>query len=657
MGRTWSCELSLFTTGRSRHMRLLAVVVWLVATAACAQEIVVSPSGPIKTLAEARDAARAERRSGRTGSITITVRAGTYYLPETLGLGPEDSDTVWQAPHGEHPVISGGRVLSGWTKGLGGIWSASAPGSAFNQLFIDGRRATRARTPNYGFFRADGPSSQDKPFQLHYRGNDIKKEWADRGDVEVVAYLAWADIRMPIVKVDEATHTATLGSDPRPSNREVDARYYLENAPDALDSPGEWYLDRAKHAVFYMPVSGEDMKRAVVVAPTLERLVSLEGDPQSGALVRNVVFRGLTFAHADWRVDAKGYADTQAAIGAPAAITAIGAVGFNMERCTIAHSGGYALSLGRGSKNNSLLASKVFDMGAGGIRIGEPAMSANDAEQNYGNVVADNEMHDLGLVFASAVGIWVLQSGRNQIVHNHVHDLFYTAISVGWTWGYGPNQSHENTIAFNKIHDVGKDMLSDMGGIYTLGEQPGSLIQNNLIYNVSSFTYGGWGIYPDEGSSNIVIEDNIVYNCKSAGFHQHYGRDNIVRNNIFALNQEHELMRTRAEAFNAFTMDNNIVYFDQGTLLGSNWADGKFTMRHNFYHDARGGEIRFAGRSFEEWQAAGQDQGSMIVDPLFVDAENFDFRLRPDSPALKGGFQPIDMSTVGPRVPSGADSW
>lgn len=646
-------------------MRVLAGAVCLAATVAGTQNIIVSPSGPIKTLAEARDAARAERRSGRTGSITITVRAGTYYLPETLILGPEDSDTVWQAAHGEHPVISGGQVLSGWQQGAGGVWSVGVPGSGqgsgqgsvFNQLFVNGRRATRARTPNYGFFRADGPSSQDKPFQLHYRGSDIKKEWADEGDVEVVAYLAWADIRMPIVKVDEASHTATLGSDPRPSNKEVDARYYIENVRDALDTPGEWYLDRAKHIVSYIPVQGEDMKRAVVVAPTLERLVSLEGDTQSGALVRNVVFRGLTFAYADWRVDAKGYADTQAAIGAPAAITAVGTVGLKMERCTFAHSGGYALSFGRGSKNNSLLASEVFDMGAGGIRIGEPHMGRDDAEQNYGNVVADNEMHDLGLVFASAVGIWVLQSGRNEIVHNHVHDLFYTAISVGWTWGYGPNQAHDNVIAFNKIHDVGKDMLSDMGGIYTLGEQPGSLIQNNLIYNVSSFTYGGWGIYPDEGSSNILIENNIVYNCKSAGFHQHYGRDNIVRNNIFALNHEHELMRTRAEAFNAFTMENNIVYFDEGTLLGGNWADGEFTMRHNFYYDTRGGAIGFAGKSFDEWQAMGQDRGSVIVDPLFVNAENFDFRLSGDSPALEGGFHQIDMGTVGPRVRAGADSW
>jgi parallel beta-helix repeat protein len=251
------------------------------------------------------------------------------------------------------------------------------------------------------------------------------------------------------------------------------------------------------------------------------------------------------------------------------------------------------------------------------------------------------------------VGVWVLQSGRNQIVHNHIHDLFYTAISVGWTWGYGPNQSKGNIIEYNHLHAIGKEMLSDMGGIYTLGVQPGTRIRNNLIHDIASFTYGGWGIYPDEGSTEMLIENNIVYNCKSAGFHQHYGRENVVRNNIWALNRENQLMRTRAEEHVSFIFEGNIVYFDQGRLLGSNWTGDKYTMKNNLYYDTRGGEIRFAGKTFNEWKAGGQDTGSLVADPLFVNAGNLDFRLRPDSPALKMGFKPIDMSTVGPRVPAG----
>jgi parallel beta-helix repeat protein len=197
-------------------------------------------------------------------------------------------------------------------------------------------------------------------------------------------------------------------------------------------------------------------------------------------------------------------------------------------------------------------------------------------------------------------------------------------------------------------------MLSDMGGIYTLGVQPGTVIRNNLIHDISSFTYGGWGIYPDEGSSYLLIESNIVYKCKSSGFHQHYGRENIVRNNIFAFNREFQLMRTRAEDHSSFTMERNIVYFDQGGLLGSNWKGTGFTMRNNVYYDRRGPDISFADKSFSEWKASPQDLGSMIADPLFANPDNYDFRLRPESPALKKGFQQINMSTVGPRVRVGA---
>ena len=100
-------------------------------------------------------------------------------------------------------------------------------------------------------------------------------------------------------------------------------------------------------------------------------------------------------------------------------------------------------------------------------------------------MIADNHIHNLGLVYAPAVGVWALQSGRNQIVHNHIHDLFYTAISVGWTWGYAANQSKGNLIEYNHLHDIGKEMLSDMGGIYTLGVQPGTRIRNNLIHDIA----------------------------------------------------------------------------------------------------------------------------------------------------------------------------
>jgi hypothetical protein len=186
-----------------------------------------------------------------------------------------------------------------------------------------------------------------------------------------------------------------------------------------------------------------------------------------------------------------------------------------------------------------------------------------------------------------------------------------------------------------------------MGGIYTLGIQPGTVLRNNVIHDVLSYSYGGWGLYTDEGSTDIVMENNVVYLTKSGGFHQHYGKDNIVRNNILAFAAEGEVIRSRQEEHNSFVFERNVVFQDKGPLLGGNWSNKKFSNDHNLYWRA-GGEPLLAGMTFAEWQEdMGQDKHSVVADPRFVSAAKRDFRLRSDSPALKLGFQPIDTSTVG----------
>jgi hypothetical protein len=626
-----------------------------VSAMAPARTLIVSPQGPLKSLAEARDAIRALRQQGADEAFLVQVRAGTYRLSEPFVLAPEDSGApgkpvVYEAYPGERPLISGGRPLPGTLAAKGHMWTAQvAQGSNFHQLFVGGRRARRARTPNNGFLRAEGPSSQDKPYRLNFRGADVKPEWAEPGDVDVVVLLSWAELRMPIVSVDKQAGVAVLAGDPMPSNQERDARYYIENAPDALDEAGEWRLDRKTGTVSYRAASNENMLVEEVVAPVLAQLVRLEGRPEQGRYVRNVVFRGLEFSHTDWTMGPKGVAEPQASVGLSAAFEAVGAEECVIERCVFSRLGNYAIEFGRGSRRNRIVGNEIRDIGAGGIKIGERGMRDDERERNFEQVVTDNHLHDLGLVFPSAVGILVGQSSRNTISHNHIHDLYYTAISVGWTWGYTPNQCNGNIVEYNHLHHVGREMLSDMGAIYTLGVQPGTRIRYNLIHDVRAFTYGGWGIYPDEGSSEMLIENNVVYRTKSSGFHQHYGRENIVRNNVFAFNDEFQLIRSRIEPHVSFTFENNIVIFDSGRLLGTNWGDSKFVMKNNLYWDTRGGAIGFGKESWDEWRARGMDAGSAIADPLFVDAANYDFRLRPDSPVLKLGFRPIDMSGVGPR--------
>jgi hypothetical protein len=191
-----------------------------------------------------------------------------------------------------------------------------------------------------------------------------------------------------------------------------------------------------------------------------------------------------------------------------------------------------------------------------------------------------------------------------------------------------------------------------MGGIYTLGKQPGTVIRNNLWHDIAATRYGGWGIYFDEGTSGILAESNVVYRTTHGGFHQHYGETNVVRNNIFAFARDHQLQRTRPEPHSSFTFTNNIVYYDSGSLLAGDWSGDNYQMDGNLYFDARPDanpeQLRLGPCTWQEWQQRGHDQHSLVADPLFIAPGENDFRLQATSPAFKLGFQPIDLSHVGP---------
>lgn len=641
--------------------------------------------GPFATVGKARDALRAARRGGKAaGPVTVYLRGGTYPLAEPLALSPDDSGTAagpvtFAAYKDESPTLSGGRRLGPWrAEAVGGrdVWVADLPkgvdAAQLRELWVGGRRRTRARWPDKGYLSVvkAGKPAKDEPKAnqpdwmrgvegFYFRDGDLK-EWPGLSGAEGVVMSRWVESRVPVSGVDTKERLITFGKK-TVFELQPDDLYWLEGAAEFLDAAGEWYADAKAGVVRYLPLPGEKPDTIEAFVPALTAVLRLDGDPAAGKFVEHVAFRGVTFAHC--RVDAFDKADApsgfhQAAVKIGAAVEAIGARQCAFNHCTIAHVGGYAVQLGRGCQQNRLDHCTLTDLGAGGVKIGETQSRPAERDQAFGNQVVDTRITNGGLIFPSAIGVWIGQSYDNLLSHNEIADFYYSAVSIGWTWGYGPTLSRGNVMEDNDIHHIGKradgdgPILSDMGGVYTLGTQPGTVIRHNRFHDIAAVKYGGWGIYFDEGSTGVVAENNLVYRTTHGGFHQHYGRDNVFRNNIIAFGRDWQVQRTRPEAHRSFTFERNIVYWNKGVAFGGNWSGPQaynVTFDHNCYWAFDEGKRMFGGRDWDGWRKQGMDADSVVADPQFLGVAKDDFRVPPDSPAVKAGFVPFDLSGYGPR--------
>ena len=179
----------------------------------------------------------------------------------------------------------------------------------------------------------------------------------------------------------------------------------------------------------------------------------------------------------------------------------------------------------------------------------------------------------------------------------------------------------------------------------------GTVVENNVIHDVVSHEYGGWGLYTDEGSTGIVMRRNLVFRTSSGGFHQHYGRDNTIENNVFAAARDWQIQRSRVEAHTSFRFERNIVWWENDApLVKGDWTKGLVTRSNCYWH--AGGAVAFPdGTNLATRQAAGLDAGSLVADPRCADPSRGDFTLAADSPALRLGFEPLDPAAAGRRSP------
>lgn len=639
--------------------------------------------GPFASMGRARDAIRARKGCAgtRPEQVTVLLRGGRHVLQQGLEFGPEDSGTpgmpVTYGAYGEErPVISGGAAIKGWRRHDERLWSADVPwvresGRPFFQLFVNGARRIRSRAPNEGSYfytrrlkLDDGRHPQC--LGMTYSEGDIGA-WAEGDDPAIVLFHNWVNSYNRIGRIDRGARRVTFA---RPAGiffLGPKVRYYVEGIFDAMDAPGEWHLDALKGVVYYYPIPGEDMALAEVIAPRVPSpIVAIKGDPSPGRGVEHLVFRGLSFQHADADISPGYPHSVQGAHTQKGSLFAKGLRHSVIEGCEFTRLGEHGISLGEACASNAVRECHFHDLGGGGVYLSEGSPTrTNDTCLTAHNRVENNFIHDGGHIFRAGCGVFLGGGASyNRVAHNEICDLSWMGVHLGWSWtGRAPAHTHHNEIAYNHIHHIGNGVLNDIGGIYTLGVSPGTVLHHNLIHDVTRFErgregYGGWGIYLDAGSSEIRVEDNVVYDTRDGGLHVHnYGHPygDVVANNIFAFSGDAQLIRNADHEpdGNHVHLERNIVYGRNEKMLGgSNWKDGsKFTAERNCYWSETKAPPDFNGKTFAEWRQQGRDREGIVADPGFADAARRDFRLRPDSPARMLGFRPIDIGGAGLEGP------
>ena len=541
---------------------LTAWVAVMAAAPAFATDITVKP-GPY-AIEKALQQAREDRRLNGAEDVCIRLQAGTYRLNQTITVRPEDSGIRIVADG--NAVVSGGVKITGWKK-QGRMYVADVPEFngrplEFRQLWVNGRKADRARDVA-DFEKMYRIRNIDKKNEILYVPAAAVKKILGERHAEMVIHEMWcvANLRIKGIKVQGDSAAVTFHQPeshihfmhPWPSPMVTkdghNSAFYLTNAKSLLDTPGEWYLDAKEQKVYYIPRKGEDMAKADVEAPAVETLMKIEGTPD--APVKGITIEGVTFSYATWmRPSISGHAplqagmfmteaykvrpkiirpngdhklDNQGWVGRPAAAVSVRcAEDINFKGCTIEHCASTGIDFFEYTKGGSISRSTIRDVGGNGILAGSFGPEAHEAHLPYnptdsriictGLTIENNLITDVTNEDWGCVGIGAGYVRGIRILHNEISEVSYSGISMGWGWNQQPCAMADNRVKGNLIHHYAKHMY-DTAGIYTLGAQPHSFVEENVVRDIYSPGYAHdpnhwFYLYTDEGSSCIMVRNN-----------------------------------------------------------------------------------------------------------------------------------------------------
>jgi hypothetical protein len=499
---------------------------------------------PFKTIVRAKQAIHIlDKTPGN--NITVNLRGGVYLQDKTLVFNEKDGGTAsYQVTYknykDESPVISGGKLISGWKlfDKDKNIYRAQAKTFEFRQLYVNGVRAQRARFPNAGsnYLIEKWDTAQGQVV--------VKKEqvsnWKNFTKVEIVTINQFTSnhIRLNSYSTDSDFAYLKMQDEESKILRKVVKAfwynsYWFENASEFIDVEGEWYRNDTDGFVYYKPFENENMAEVEVIAPYLETIVKIEGSSLDKP-VQNLQFQGIEFSYASWIWPNQNgciehqafhpFSANQTVSGnseemwtPPSGVYVAKADRIQFERCVFSHMGANGLNLHFGTHHCSISGNIVYDISGNGISEAKhnednvpwitPYRPKDLREICSNDIISNNYVAKCGVDYKGSVGIFCGMTSNVNITHNEVCQLPYSGISVGWGWCLIKDTTvmKNNKIEFNKVHQVNMDTLMwDGGGIYTLSNQPGSLCSNNYC------TTNCRGLYFDQGTGFYSIFNNVV---------------------------------------------------------------------------------------------------------------------------------------------------
>ena len=643
-------------------------------------------NGPYKSLEYAFTVIKNLRATGFERPMTIAL-CEDYYVDRPIVIPKDVTDVTIESHIGKKRII-GGFEITGWKKdtfnGVGCLSADLDPDRPhFTDLYVNGNRADVPRYPKSGTLKAAMTEENRKEYKGELLGNS---KWfiARREDLEgikgvedaIVNYFHfWIDEQSAIESFDPETMKITMRCASRftlttlyETRERSDMYYFLSGIASSFEDQGHWYLDRSASKVYYIPRDGENETNVEVFAPLTDKLLIIKG--------RDIRIRDLEFTVTSCEYESNtmfgGDPDTglpvvgekvyggdgQSVASAPGAISIQSTKRVTISNCHIHSLGIYAVSIEAGCNHIRIENNIIEDVAAGGIKIFGGKFGCPEEYHVSDCFIIGNEIKNIGRIYEAGCGILIIHAHDNIIENNEISYGGYSGISVGWVWGYADNETYGNIIRGNHIHHLGYGTLSDMGGIYLLGRQHGTVVSENRIHHVDCENYGAWGIYLDEGTTAVTVENNVVYDTKRECFDIHYGSHNVVKNNIFVGTSGYFPIRTsKNELLSEIVFEKNVIVSCGSSIYNPESGSNTFGARSNFVFDASGKDVvMFKNRvgddiDLEKWQGVyHMDPDTQVVDPELLSIEKRDFTPSDNSPIYKMGFKKIPQSVTKPKV-------